>query len=55
MTTIQIKQRRIKTFKDVSIQCERIFTLHNNGYGTANMIERCEIIFFSQMKKNGGY
>lgn len=55
MTRIQIKQRKIKTFKEVSIQCERIFTLHNNGYGTANMLERCEMIFFGIMQKNGGY
>ena len=32
-----------------------IFTLHNNGYGTANMLERCEMIFFGIMQKNGGY
>lgn len=54
MTTITIK--RTKTFNEISIQCERIFTLHiSQGYGTDKMFQKCETIFFKVLKKNGGY
>lgn len=55
MITATIKIKRIKSFNDISIQCERIFSLHLHGYGTEQMIEKCEAIFFKAMKKNGGY
>jgi hypothetical protein len=56
MTTIKIKQKRVKTFNDISVQCERIFTLHiSNGCGTEKMYEMVEEIFFNVLKKNGGY
>ena len=55
MTTITITQKRIKTFNDISIQCERIFTLRMKGFGTDAMLERVETIFFKVMEKNGGY
>lgn len=54
-TTIIIRKRETKTFKDVSIQCERIYTLHLKGYGTDTMIDKVEEIFFKAMEKNGGY
>ena len=50
-TTIRIK--RVKTFNDISLQCERIFTLHIHGYGSDKMYEVCEEIFFKVLKKNG--
>ena len=50
-TTIRVK--RIKTFNDISLQCERIFTLHIKGYGSNKMYEVCEEIFFKVLKKNG--
>jgi len=53
MATITITQRKKKSFKDISIQCERIFTMHLYGYGTQHMIEVCEDIFFRVLKKNG--
>ena len=55
MTRIQVTIKREKTFEDVSIQCERIITMHLHGYGTKKMIERCETIYFKLLKKNGGY
>jgi len=55
MATIIIKQKREKTFKDISIQCERIFTLHINGYGSEKMYKMVEEIFFNVIEKNGGY
>ena len=55
MITIQVTSKRVKTFQDVSIQCERILTMHFHGYGTKTMIERVETIFFEMLKKNGGY
>lgn len=58
MTTIAIQHRvkRVKSFKDISIQCERIFTLHiSNGYGTEKMYHMCERLYFKALQKNGGY
>ena len=55
MATIIIKQKREKTFKDISIQCERIFTYHIKGYGTEKMYSLAEEIFFKVVQKNGGY
>ena len=55
MITIQVTSKRVKTFQDVSIQCERIITMHLHGYGTDKMIKRCETIYFKLLKKNGGY
>ena len=37
----------MKTFKQVSNQCERIMRLYLAGYGTAKMIERVESVFFN--------
>ena len=54
-TTITITTKRTKTFKDVSVQCERIITMHLQGFGTDAMLEKVEKIFFKVMKKNGGY
>lgn len=54
-TTITITTKNKKSFKEISVQCERIFTMHLHGYGTDTMIEKCETIFFKAMKKNGGY
>lgn len=36
----------MKTFKEISQQCERIASLYLKGYGTKKMIERVEDIFF---------
>ena len=56
MTTITIKQKRVKSFNEISIQCERIFTLHvSKGLGTDKMYDMVEKIFFKVLKKNGGY
>lgn len=55
MTTITITHelRKIKSFRDISLQCERIFTLHINGYGTDKMYRLCESIYFKVLEKNG--
>ena len=37
----------MKTFKEISAQCERIMSLYLKGYGTKKMIEKVEEIFFS--------
>ena len=44
----------MKTFKEISAQCERIARLYLKGYGTKKMIERVEEIFFAayQMSMN---
>ena len=56
MTTITIRQKRVKSFKEISIQCERIFSLHiSNGCGTDKMFETCERLYFKVLQKNGGY
>lgn len=44
---------KVKTFKEISVQCERIFTMHLKGYGTSHMIEICETIYFKLLKTNG--
>lgn len=36
----------MKTFKQISEQCERIMRLYLLGYGTREMLERAENIFF---------
>lgn len=37
----------MKTFKEISAQCERIAKLYYQGFGTKKMIEKCEEIFFA--------
>lgn len=37
----------MKTFKQISDQCERIMRSYLAGYGTQNMINRVQEIFFS--------
>ena len=36
-----------KSFKVISAQIERIYSLYLKGYGTKRMIEKCESIFFA--------
>lgn len=36
----------MKTFKQISEQCERIAKLYLRGYGTKRMYEKVEEIFF---------
>lgn len=36
----------MKTFKEISAQCERIAKLYLKGYGTKRMYEKVEEIFF---------
>ena len=55
MIVVQIKSKRIKSFKDVSIQMERIITLYNQGYGNKRIYEFCEQVYFKLLKENGGY
>lgn len=56
IATIQHRIKRVKSFKEISIQCERIFTLHiSNGYGTEKMYQKCETLYFKVLQKNGGY
>ena len=55
MATIIIRKRETKSFKTISIQCERIYTLHLKGYGSEKMLQMVEEIFFKAMQKNGGY
>ena len=55
MKTITIRQKRVKTFKDISIQCERISTMYLNGHGTDKMYEMVQDIYFKVVKANGGY
>lgn len=53
---VQVKQqtiKRVKTFKDVSAQMERIITLYYNGYGNERMYTFCEEIYFNLLKKHG--
>lgn len=40
----------MKTFKQISDQCERIAKLYYKGFGTRKMIEKCEEIFFNAYK-----
>lgn len=52
--TIIFKQRKTKSFKDISLQCERIFTLHiNKGFGTNKMFNTAENIYFRMLQSNG--
>ena len=44
-----------KTFKQICQQCERIISLHLNGYGTEKMYQFTEQTFFKAMQLNGGY
>lgn len=37
----------MKTFKEISAQCERIMSLFLKGYGTRKMIEKTEQIYFN--------
>lgn len=37
----------MKTFKQISDQCERIISLYLKGYGTKRMYETVENAFFS--------
>ena len=55
MKTIEIRQTKVKTFKDISIQCERIITLNLKGYGTSKMMQVVETVYFNVLKENGGY
>lgn len=36
----------MKTFRQISQQCERIMSMYLKGYGTETMRERVESIFF---------
>lgn len=36
----------MKTYKQISAQCERIISLYLKGYGTKRMYEKVEGIFF---------
>lgn len=38
----------MKTFKEICAQCERISRLYTKGFGTEKMLEKAEMIFFSQ-------
>ena len=55
MIVAQIKTKKVKSFKDVSIQMERIITLYYQGYGNERMYEFCEQVYFKLWKENGGY
>ena len=48
-----IKDRKVKTYKDYSVQMERIYTLSFKGYGTTMMLEKCEQFFSVIISKNG--
>lgn len=37
----------MKTFKQISRQCERIISLYLAGYGTKKMIKKVKEIFFN--------
>jgi hypothetical protein len=38
----------MKSFKQISAQVERIYSLYLKGYGTKKMLEKAESFFFSQ-------
>lgn len=40
-----------KTFKDISKQMERIWSLYYNGYGTDKMFQMCENFFMKLLAK----
>lgn len=42
-----------KTFKEISIQCERISTLYLEGFGTETMYQKCETIYLKIVAKIG--
>ena len=42
-----------KTYKEISIQCERISTLYLKGYGTEAMYQKCETIYLKIIAKIG--
>ena len=52
MIVAQIKTKKVKSFKDVSIQMERIITLYYQGYGNERMYEFCEQVYFKLLKEN---
>ena len=49
----QVIIRKVKTYKDYSVQMERIYTMSFKGYGSAMMLEKCEQFFSVIIQKNG--
>ena len=45
--------KKKKTYKEISIQCERISTLYLKGYGTEAMYQKCETIYLKIIAKIG--
>lgn len=43
----------MKTFKQISAQLERIYTLYLHGYGSRRIIERAERFVFSNVQNVG--
>ena len=40
----------MKTFKEISAQLERVYSLYLKGYGTKKMLETAEKFFFSRQR-----
>lgn len=40
----------MKTFKEISAQLERVYSLYLKGFGTKKMLETAEGFFFSQQR-----
>lgn len=55
LVTIKKQIKRTKSFKDYSVQIERIITLYYQGYGNDRMYTFCEETYFRLLKENGGY
>lgn len=55
LVTIRKQIKRTKSFKDYSVQIERIITLYYQGYGNDRMYTFCEETYFRLLKENGGY
>lgn len=45
--------KKVKSFSEISMQCERIFMLHMMGFGTERMFSMCEVLFFRVLALNG--
>lgn len=43
----------MKTFKQISTQLERIYTLYLHGYGTRRLVVRAERFVFSNIQNAG--
>ena len=49
------RNKRRKTFAEISAQCERIAELFVQGYGTRKMVEFCAQLYLDAVRTHGNY